>query len=125
MKKVLVILLCLLAVFADSETPAAVTRGNIVFSTLGLLPVEYLRMLAIEAAAATLLGMILGTLAGIPVGGLAIRFMETPDVMFVREVQPLAWIIAVVVEGLFAVLIYGIALKKVKSFSLTELGEAV
>ncbi|MBR5969194.1 MAG: ABC transporter permease [Lachnospiraceae bacterium] len=82
-------------------------------------------MLAIEAAAATLLGMILGTLAGIPVGGLAIRFMETPDVMFVREVQPLAWIIAVVVEGLFAVLIYGIALKRVKSFSLTELGEAV
>ncbi|MBQ6471754.1 MAG: hypothetical protein IJJ33_07215 [Victivallales bacterium] len=39
----------LLAVFADSQTPAAVTCGNIAFSTLGILPAEYLRMLAIEA----------------------------------------------------------------------------
>ena len=38
-----------LAVWPGSQTPAAVTLGNIAYSTLGLLPVEVLRMLAQEA----------------------------------------------------------------------------
>ena len=38
-----------LAVFPDTDIPAAVTRGNIAYSTLGVLPPEILRMLAREA----------------------------------------------------------------------------
>ena len=38
-----------LAVYPGSSTPAAVTKGNIAYSTLGVLPVELLRMLALEA----------------------------------------------------------------------------
>ena len=39
----------LLAVFPGTDTPAAVTRGNIAFTTLGVLPVELLRHIAVEA----------------------------------------------------------------------------
>lgn len=38
-----------LAVYPGSKTPAAVTKGNIAYSTLGVMPTELLRMLALEA----------------------------------------------------------------------------
>lgn len=38
-----------LAVYPGSSIPAAVTKGNIAYTTLGVLPVELLRMLAKEA----------------------------------------------------------------------------
>ena len=76
-----------------------------------------------EAFVTTVTGLVLGVLAGIPIGSVAVRFMETPDVMFVREVQPLAWAAAVLTEGLFAMLIYGTVVKRVKDYQLRDLSD--
>lgn len=77
-----------------------------------------------EAFVTTAAGLVLGTLAGIPIGGIGIRFMETPDVMFVREAQPAAWAAAVLLEGFFAMLIYGTAIRHVKNYQLSDLNDA-
>jgi ABC-type antimicrobial peptide transport system permease subunit len=76
-----------------------------------------------EAFVTTVMGLVLGVLAGIPIGSVAVRFMETPDVIFVREVQPAAWAAAVLTEGLFAMLIYGMVVKRVKYYQLSDLSD--
>ena len=74
-----------------------------------------------EIAATTVIGMVLGVLCGIPGANLVVRFMETPDIMFVRDVQPVAWLIAVALEASFACIIYGRALREVKYWSVEDL----
>ena len=74
-----------------------------------------------EIAATTVIGMVLGVACGIPGAALVVRFMETPDIMFVRDVQPLAWLIAVALEAGFALIIYGRALREVKTWSVEDL----
>ena len=52
---------------------------------------------------------------------LIIRPIELPDAMFVRSFQPVAWIVAVIVEIIFAVVIYSISFKKVKKLNLRDI----
>ncbi|MCR5138451.1 MAG: hypothetical protein K6C12_15390 [Oscillospiraceae bacterium] len=78
-----------------------------------------------EIAATTVIGIALGVLAGIPTAGVVVRFMETPDIMFVREIQPLAWLIAAALESSFAVIIYGSALRKVRDWSVEDLADVL
>jgi Predicted permease. len=81
-------------------------------------------LLMSEAFATTLAGLLLGALGGIPIAAVVVRFMETPDVMFVREFQPLAWVIAMLMEAGFAALIYGSAMRRVRDYQLSDLADA-
>ena len=74
-----------------------------------------------EAVFTTAVGLALGLLAGMPIAGKAVRVMEKAHVQFVRDLQPLAWVIAVAVETLFAVLIYGLAMRKIKQYDINDL----
>ncbi len=115
-----VILVNMAAIFVSRRRPELIDmRIN------GFYPARTKAYLACEAAATTFIGLALGVVCGIPVGRLAVRFMETPDVMFVRQVQPAAWVIAIVLESAFAIAIYGTAMRRVGAYSLTSLDEAV
>lgn len=85
---------------------------------------ETIGYIARETIATVAVGLLLGVLGGIPVGGAAIRVMETPDVQFVRDIQPVAWICAVLIEALFAALIYARAFRQVRHYDIHELSEA-
>ena len=74
-----------------------------------------------EAIFTTAAGVALGVLAGIPVASLAVRMMEKNSFQFVRDVQPAAWIIACAVETVFALMIYGVAMRRIRHYSIEDL----
>ena len=63
------------------------------------------------------LGVILGAILTPPVIGL----LEQPDLEFVKSFQPIAWIIAVALEALFAILINSVIFNKVKKLNLRDI----
>ena len=67
------------------------------------------------------MGLALGVVAGIPLAGVAVRVMEKEYFQFVREVQSTAWIIAVLVEAGFSVLIYSVAMRKIRTYEIGDL----
>ena len=72
----------------------------------------------------TLMTILLGFLLAVVVGGIAARimiiFIEPPDGMFDRAFQPLAWVIAICMEAVFAAIINRIAFRRVKKLNLTD-----
>ena len=74
-----------------------------------------------ETVITTTAGVIIGVLLGALVDPLIIRLIELPDAMFVRSFQPVAWIVAVIVEIIFAVVIYSISFNKVKKLNLRDI----
>lgn len=74
-----------------------------------------------ETVITTIAGLVLGTTLGILVfSKTAIMAMEGNDIQFVRALNPKAWVIAVVLESLFALIIYWIAFKKVEKLDFRE-----
>lgn len=114
-----VILINLAAIFISRKK-----RELIIMRVNGFSLQKTLGFLIGEVIVTTVIGLILGILIGIPAGSVVVRLMETPHVMFVREIQPLAWVAAVLIEGFFAVLIYGLAMRRAKEYQLNELAEA-
>ena len=63
------------------------------------------------------LGVILGAILAPPVIGL----LEQPDLEFVKSFHPIAWIIAVALEAVFAILINSVIFNKVKKLNLRDI----
>ena len=114
-----VILVNLAAIFMARKKPEL-----IIMLVNGFTLRETIGYIARETVATVAAGLLLGLMAGIPLGGMAVRMMETPDVQFVRDVQPAAWICAVLIEALFAALIYTRSFRQIRNFNIHELSEA-
>ena len=74
-----------------------------------------------ETIATTLLGLILGTALGSIMTNYLVRVIEPTDSMFDRSIQPLAWLVASLLEGFFALLINFFAFRRVKQYQMTDL----
>lgn len=75
-----------------------------------------------ETVITTIVGLSLGTgLGAMILSKMAIKAMEGNDIQFVRTLNPKAWVIAVVLESLFALIIYHIAFKKVEKLNFKEI----
>ena len=76
--------------------------------------------LARETVVTTAIGVILGVFLGSFADPLIIKMVEQPDLQFVRTFHPAAWIAAVVLEILFAVIINSLVFRKVKNLNLRD-----
>ena len=64
-----------------------------------------------------LLGAILGAVSFSPIIG----FLQQPDTQFVKDFYPRAWIIAILIEALFAIIVYAFTFKKVEKLDFREI----
>ena len=73
-----------------------------------------------ETIVTTAAGVLLGVLAGAIMAPLIIKAMEQPDLQFVRSFHVVAWLIAVGLEVIFAVVIYSVVFRKVKKLNFRD-----
>jgi ABC-type antimicrobial peptide transport system permease subunit len=73
-----------------------------------------------ETFVTTAVGVMLGVLAGAVITPFIIKTMEQPDLQFIRSFHPVAWIAAVALEVLFAVVIYSLVFRKVKDLDFRD-----
>lgn len=76
--------------------------------------------LARESVVTTGIGVVLGVLLGAFVTPFMIRMTEQPDLQFVRTFHPAAWITAVILEVIFAIIINTLVFRKVKNLNLRD-----
>ena len=74
-----------------------------------------------ETVATTVLGLVIGMAGGWALTDYLVRIIEPTDAMFDRSIQPVAWIIACVIETIFALLINFFAFRRVKQYQMTDL----
>ena len=74
-----------------------------------------------EAAATTLLGIVLGCSAGAGMGYGIVRALEQTYMQFERGVSVFAMIVGAAITLLFSAIVYTIALRKVKDLKLTDI----
>ncbi len=74
------------------------------------------RETVVTTAAGTILGVLAGAIAAPPI----IMMQEPLDIQFVRTFHPAAWIIAVLLEVVFAVIIYSLVFRKVKDLNFRD-----
>nr|MBQ6242765.1 ABC transporter permease [Lachnospiraceae bacterium] len=99
-------------------------RELIIMRVNGFSVKEDIGYLMRETVVITVLGLIVGVVAGIFVARMVISIMEQPDVQLVREPIVRAWVIATVLELLFAAVIDFMAFRKVKNYRLSEIAES-
>ena len=73
-----------------------------------------------ETVITTAIGVVLGVLAGAFGAPLIIRAMEQPDLQFARTFHVWAWVIAVALEVIFAIVIYSFVFRKVKKLNFRD-----
>lgn len=76
--------------------------------------------LARETVVTTAIGIVLGVLLGSVAAPLIIKKMEQPDLQFIRTFHPAAWIVAVVLAVIFAVVINSLVFRKVRNLNLRD-----
>ena len=82
---------------------------------------EVIRYVAGESVVTTVLGIILGLLAGSGFGYLIVRFIEQSQIGLVRSIDLKGWLLSSLLTGVFAVGINTIALRKVKYLKLSDM----
>ena len=68
-----------------------------------------------------IMSLIIAVVAGIFLNRFVIGLFETDSTMFVRSFNPKAWLIAIVFELVFTIIIDFISFRKVKSFKVTDI----
>ena len=81
---------------------------------------EVIRYVAGESIATTLAGIIFGLLLGSLLGRRMLGLMENAQLRFVHSIQFSAWAYAAVITTVFSLIIYAVALRKVKYLKLTD-----
>ncbi len=76
--------------------------------------------LAKETVVTTVIGIVLGVLLGAVGAPVIIRMVEQPDLQFIRSFHPVAWIAAVVLVGLFSIIINSLVFRKVRNLNLRD-----
>ncbi len=84
---------------------------------------EALQYLTHETIFNTVIGLVIGVLIGCLSGGFMVSLVESQDIQFAREINPMSWVLAVAIEALFAVVVSWISFRKVKDFNLKEIAE--
>ena len=74
-----------------------------------------------EIFVTTSLGLGLGLLIGIPVALGIIRNVESNGFMFLRLVYPMAWVLSIACNVVFALVINSVAFQKIKKVPLTDI----
>lgn len=74
-----------------------------------------------ETVMTTLLGIVLGVGIGALVTPGLVKLLENPDVQFIRHFHPLAWIIAIACQIVFAVSINSMVFSRIKKFNLKDI----
>jgi len=74
-----------------------------------------------EALITAILGFIIGVIIGTLLAKMMVMIIEQPDVMLYRGFQPLSWVIAVVMEAVFAFVTDFLAFRKVKNVKVTDI----
>lgn len=82
---------------------------------------EQIGYLLKETIATTALGLLLGIAGGCAMTEYLVRIVEGEDCMFMRSVNPRAWLFAVVVETAFALIINAISFRRLKKLKLTDI----
>ena len=82
---------------------------------------QTINYLARETIITIIIGLIIGLGIGIALGFVAMDLMEPSEVSFDHSVKPIAWVIAVVVEAIFASIINFLAFRKVKHLSFRDI----
>ena len=73
-----------------------------------------------ETIVTTVAGVALGVLGGAVLAPFIIKAMEQPDLQFIRNFHPAAWIIAVAIEAIFATVINSLVFRKVKDLDFRD-----
>lgn len=73
-----------------------------------------------ETLATNGLGLALGVLVGCLANETLVRMAEVGDVMFVRELNPLTWLMAAAIEAAFATAVYLIAFRGIRNLDITD-----
>ena len=82
---------------------------------------ETINYLTKEAIATTVIGLLLGVLMGaFVVAPLLVRLIEPAECMFIRSPNLISWIAAVLIEGLFALVINTSVFRKVRTLSFRD-----
>ena len=74
-----------------------------------------------ETLTTSILGFVLAIIMGSAIGLFMVRLLEEPTSMLDRSIQPMAWVIAVLMEGVFAFCIDAWVFRKVKDLKVTEI----
>ena len=74
-----------------------------------------------ESVITTAAGLALGVIVGAALTPFAIKFMQQPDLEFVKSFQPVAWAAAVGLEALFSIIINTLVYRKVKDLNLRDI----
>ena len=82
---------------------------------------EQIGYLLRETIITTVCGLIAGVLAGWAMTEPVVRTVEVGEMLFVRDFNVIAWIIATGMEAVFAITINFFAFRYVRSFDITEL----
>ena len=76
--------------------------------------------LARETVVTTAAGVVLGVLLGSVFTPFIIKTVEQPDLQFIRTFHPAAWVAAVVMEVVFAVIINSLVFRKVRNLNFRD-----
>ncbi len=93
----------------------------IIMAVNGFQEKQQIRYLLRETIITTLTGITLGVLIGWVMTSPVVRTVEVGEMMFVRNINLRAWLIAAGLEALFALLINLMVFRKIRGFQLTEL----
>ena len=81
---------------------------------------QCIRFLTREAIITSILGFIIAIILGASISRFLVGVIEQPDVMLYRNFQPLSWLIAIVLEAIFAFFTDYFAFRKVKNVKVTD-----
>lgn len=82
---------------------------------------QTIQYLARESIVTTIIGLLVGVVAGIGITSIASLMMEPIDVQYVRDVNVTAWVIAVALEAFFAFFINWMVFRKIKDLNFREI----
>lgn len=69
--------------------------------------------------------MILGAILGAVSFGPIINFLQQPDTQFLKTFNPKAWVLAVLIKSVFAIIVYGTTFKKIEKLNFREITQIV
>ena len=84
---------------------------------------EALQYLTRETIFNTVIGLLIGVIIGALSGGFMVSLVESQDIQFARNINPLSWVFATAIEAAFAIVVSWLSFRKVKDFKLKEISE--
>ena len=79
-----------------------------------------IKYLASETVVTTLIGIVVGLILGGLLASYIINFLGDLDIQFVQDYNVKAWVVAFVLESIFATIIYGVVFSRVRKLNFRE-----